>query len=386
MVKKKALCLLLITAFFISPTLLSQTDVSEFEKRLAKISEEINGLKAKMEAEEKKEQTILSNLENIGFKKRLIKKEISLFNIQLEKTTKELNALKEKIRPLKQKLDKEKQSIEKTLVTIFKFGKLNFLEFMLRAKDIKVFLSESKNLSLLAQYQDKIIAEYMTTYNKLMEAEEQLEIKNQETSQLIQKARGKKSELDVQEKNNRTLIKRIENNKKTFLQAIKEQEERAAQLQTLMDKILKEEIIFPFSFIPLYEKKGELPWPLEGDIVTTFGVKRNLRFNTRTKSNGIEISPRKKDTVIKSVHSGKVAFADYFKGYGNLIIIDHGLTYYTLYGHCSEFFIEKGDMINAEQPIAIVGDFGSLKGVTLYFEIRHKVKPENPLNWLERKR
>lgn len=384
MFKKKALCLLVVIALFLCPQLISQTDVSEFEKRLKKISAEIKELKAKIEKEEKKELTILSNLERIGFKKRIIKKEISYLNIQLEKTNRELLSLKETILSLKQKLDQERQSMEKTLVTIYKFGKLNFIEFMLQAKDINVFLSESKNLSLLAKYQDNIISEYLDTFNQLEAAEKELERKTEETSQLIQKARQKKRELDVQERKNRALIRQIEKNKKAHLQAIQEREERAEQLQILMDKIIKEEIIFPFPFIPLYEKKGGLPWPIEGKIVTTFGLKKHPRFNTKTKSNGIEIAPIKKDVIIKAVHSGKVAFADYFKGYGNLVIIDHGMTYYSLYGHCSEFLVEKGDLVNAEQPIAVVGDFGSLKGITLYFEIRFKTKPENPLQWLKK--
>lgn len=384
MSNKKALCPLFVITLLLSSQLISQTDVTEFEKRLEKISEEIKELKAKIEIEEKKELTILSNLERIGFKKRLIRKEISFLNIQLEKTNKELVSLKETILPLKQKLDQERQSMEKTLITIYKFGKLNFIEFMLQAKDINIFLSESKNLSLLAKYQDNIISEYLDTFNQLKTAEQDLERKTEETSQLIQKARQKKRELDVQERKNRSLIRQIEKNKKIFLQSIREREERAEQLQILMDKIIKEKIIFPFPFIPLYEKKGMLPWPIEGKIVTTFGVKRHPKFNTKTKSNGIEIAPVIKDVIIKAVHSGKVAFADYFRGYGNLVIIDHGMTYYSLYGHCSDFLVEKGDLVNAEQPIAVVGDFGSLKGITLYFEIRFKTKPENPLQWLKK--
>jgi septal ring factor EnvC (AmiA/AmiB activator) len=102
-------------------------------------------------------------------------------------------------------------------------------------------------------------------------------------------------------------------------------------------------------------------------------------------NNGIEIAPLKNDTTVRSVHAGKVAYADYFQGYGNLIIIDHGMTYYSLYGHCAEFLVNKGDWITAGQPIALAGDSGSLAGLSLYFEIRFKTKPLNPLQWLSRR-
>ena len=67
------------------------------------------------------------------------------------------------------------------------------------------------------------------------------------------------------------------------------------------------------------------------------------------------------------------------------LIIDHGMSYYSLYGHCADFLVNKGDPVKGEQPIAMVGDIGSLKGATLYFEIRYKTKPLNPLQWLKRR-
>jgi septal ring factor EnvC (AmiA/AmiB activator) len=101
-------------------------------------------------------------------------------------------------------------------------------------------------------------------------------------------------------------------------------------------------------------------------------------------NNGIEISAEK-DTPVKAIHDGFVVYCDYFRGYGNLIIIDHGLAYYSLYGHCSDFLVEKGDIVRTGQPIALVGDSDSLVGPALYFELRFKTKPLNPLKWLKRR-
>jgi len=270
-------------------------------------------------------------------------------------------------------------------VSVYKFGKFNFLEFLLQSKDFKTLLSESKNLTLLAQYQDEVISDYLNTLAQLKAAEEKQKRKTEELSQLIQKARRKRRELEEQERNNRNLIREIGRNKKAHTQTIQELKERAEQLEILIRKLVKEGRVFPFPFIPLYEKKGRLPWPIGGEIITKFGRQRHPVFRTVTVNNGIEISPRGSEVIIKSIHSGKVVYADYFKGYGNLIIIDHGMTYYSLYGHCEEFLVEKGDLIKVEQPIAVVGDFGSLKGISLYFEIRFKRKPLSPLQWLKRR-
>jgi septal ring factor EnvC (AmiA/AmiB activator) len=102
-------------------------------------------------------------------------------------------------------------------------------------------------------------------------------------------------------------------------------------------------------------------------------------------NNGIEIAPPQDARIVRSIHPGKVIYADYFQGYGNLLIVDHGLNFYSLYGHCAEFLVNKGDLVRSEQPIAIAGDSGSLKGLSLYFEIRSKAKPLDPLQWLKRR-
>jgi septal ring factor EnvC (AmiA/AmiB activator) len=358
-------------------------DVSEFQERLAKISQQIEQLRLKIEEEEKKESTTLSRLGRIGFNKGLIKKEISLYAIQLEKANKELSSLNKSILELKAKLEEERQSIEKILITTYKFGRFNFLQFMLQAENVGTFISENKNLTLLAQYQEKIISNYTENLDQLEKAEKELQAKKKEASRLIKNAEKKRKELLAQERKNRALITEIKKNKKLHLQTLDELKVRAQQLLILIERLLKEEISIPINIIPLYEKKGELPWPIEGKVTTKFGLQRHPQFKTTTMNNGIEISPRKNYVIVRSIHPGKVVYSDYFQGYGNLIIIDHGMSYYSLYGHCSEILVKKGDLVKAEHPIALVGDIGSFEGDSVYFEIRFKTKPLNPLQWLK---
>lgn len=373
----------IILMLIISLDAYGQQDVSEFQERLAKISQQIEQLRLKIEEGEKKESTTLSQLERIGFNKGLIKKEISLYAIQLEKANRELSSLNKSIPELEAKLDEEKQSIEKILITTYKFGKFNFLQFMLQAENVGALISENKNLTLLAQYQGKIISNYMENLDQLETAEKELQTKKKGASRLIKNAEKKRKELQTQERKNRALITEIKKNKKLHLQTLEELKVRAQQLLILIEKLLKEEISFPINLIPLYEKKGKLPWPIEGKVTTEFGLQRHPQFKTTTMNNGIEISPRKNYVIVRAIHPGKVVYSDYFQGYGNLIIVDHGMSYYSLYGHCSDILVKKGDLVKAEHPIALVGDIGSLEGDSVYFEIRFKTKPLNPLQWLK---
>jgi septal ring factor EnvC (AmiA/AmiB activator) len=363
----------------------SQQDLSEYEKRLIAITEQMTDIRNKIEVEEKRKTSVLSRLNSIGLNKTLIKKELSLYNTQMKKADKELLSLQENIPILEEKLQKEKESIGKILVALYKFGKFSYLDFLLQVEDVSHLITESKNLTLLAQSQDRIILDYLTTLTELQTSKESLETKKQEISQLIKKAKEKRQDYSDQEKKYQSLLREIDGNKETHLKMLGELKDRAEQLQNLVKRLQREEISLPYTLVPLYEKKGSLPWPLSGRIVTRFGDSRHRRFNTITQNNGIEISPQK-DTVVKAIHAGRVAYTDYFEGYGYLVIIDHGLKYFSLYGHLgSEFLVKKGDFVKEGQPIATVGEFGSLKEETLYFEIREKTDPVNPLQWLKRR-
>jgi len=85
------------------------------------------------------------------------------------------------------------------------------------------------------------------------------------------------------------------------------------------------------------------------------------------------------------VYDGKVVYADWFKGYGQVIIVSHGDNYHTLYGNLSEIFYKRGDIITKGEPIGRVGQSGQSEEPTLYFEIRYKGKPVDPERWLKKK-
>jgi len=125
--------------------------------------------------------------------------------------------------------------------------------------------------------------------------------------------------------------------------------------------------------------KGALPWPGQGKLMVRFGTNFNDDLGTRYESQGIEIS-QAPGTPIHAVASGKVVFAKPFRGFGNLLILDHGGGYYTLYAQASQLVKKVGEMVTAGDKVGISG-FGDSK--TIYFEIRQRGTPLDPLQWLK---
>jgi septal ring factor EnvC (AmiA/AmiB activator) len=125
-----------------------------------------------------------------------------------------------------------------------------------------------------------------------------------------------------------------------------------------------------------------LSLPAAGPIVDRFGKHKHPEFNSFTFNNGITIAaPLNAD--IRSVYEGEVIFAEKFKGYGNMVIIDHGGGFFTLYAHAARIVKKVGSKVGKNEVVAHVGDTDSNRGAQLYFEIRYQGKPVDPGPWLQ---
>ena len=129
-------------------------------------------------------------------------------------------------------------------------------------------------------------------------------------------------------------------------------------------------------------RKGQLPYPTSGIVEVGFGKVVNPRFNTVTVQKGIDI--RAADGAeVRSIGTGSVVFSGWLKGYGNLVIVDHGSNFHSLYAHLSNSQVDVGNEVEEGETIGQVGDTGSLKGSYLYFEIRKSGQAVDPLPWLK---
>jgi septal ring factor EnvC (AmiA/AmiB activator) len=127
--------------------------------------------------------------------------------------------------------------------------------------------------------------------------------------------------------------------------------------------------------------KGKTPQPVAGRVRAGFGRQTDPEFKTQTLRTGIEISAPAGTSVL-SVASGRVLFAGWFRGYGQMVIVDHGAGDLSVSGYLDEVLVAAGDSVAAGQPIGAVGETGSASGPGLYFEIRHDGKAVDPALWL----
>lgn len=129
---------------------------------------------------------------------------------------------------------------------------------------------------------------------------------------------------------------------------------------------------------PFKALRAKLPWPAQGKVGRHFG---DSIAHGKLRQNGILINT-KSEADVSAVHHGRVVFANWLRGFGLMAIIDHGDGYMSLYGHNSSLLVNPGDWVTTGQPIAVAGRSGGADTPGVYFEIRHRGKPQNPEKWL----
>ncbi|HIP52713.1 MAG TPA: hypothetical protein EYH03_01700, partial [Chromatiales bacterium] len=161
------------------------------------------------------------------------------------------------------------------------------------------------------------------------------------------------------------------------LEELRQDEKR---LQRLIDRLQQTLADIPVNVEespPFAKRAGKLAWPVKGRLAIRFGAPRKLG---KLRWEGVFISARE-GREVKAIHHGRVAFADWLRGYGLLIIVDHGDDYMTLYGHNQVLFRETGEWVAPGEVIALAGESGGQSRSGVYFGIRHKGKPVDPIRW-----
>jgi septal ring factor EnvC (AmiA/AmiB activator) len=267
------------------------------------------------------------------------------------------------------------------------------LPLILSGEDPTARASVIRQLGSLAALDARLIQEYRVTTDGLADRKGREEARRNELAVLRADTKREQAEVDREAGRRRVLLAKVRDERAYHERMVGELTEASRRLEAFIrDLQAKQRRLakVPPSRTPATPGagfgalRGRLPWPADGRIVTGFGTQVHPRFGTRTQRNGVDIEAVE-GTEVAAVFPGTVVYTGWFKGYGNLIILDHGSDYYTLYAHVAEIRVKEGDDVRQGQHIGTVGDTGSLAGPRLYFEVRYQGKPQDPEQWLRQR-
>jgi septal ring factor EnvC (AmiA/AmiB activator) len=374
------------------------TDMQKMQSGVAQTKKELGGVKKQIQEEKqrikdihKRESSVISQLNDLDRSLSKREKELKALNQQLKVVDRKVQKANEDLQYLNQTITSQETFLAGRLVALYKFGDAGMPQVLFSSRSYEEFLSSRRYLASILGQDRQLIEDYHKRQAFIGKYREQLKGDERELQRLKKTTEQKRAEIQRDHSEKGRLLDSVRDEKRIHLAALKDLEAASAQLQALIDRLekdlrakAKEEIfISPSKGFGTF--RGKLAFPVEGKILSTFGKNENPKFNTFTLQKGIEIRAPM-GTEIRAVYNGRVLYSDWFKGYGKILIIDHGEGYYTLSGHASTLLKNVGEDVQRGEVVALVGDTGSLKGPCLYFEIRQRGKPLDPLEWLAHSR
>ncbi len=360
-------------------------------KKIEKEKQELERLKAQIEERRKrakeaakKERSILWNLEEIDYRLGIMRKELRLLDWQLKEKERDIVSINSEIISLKGEIDKKKGLLKNRFRAAFKHRKGGYLQVLFASRDYSTLMRRYKYMGLIIDKEAELINGYRENLERISSKKIELEKGRQEILYYKKNLTSKEDEIRAEREKKTALLQEVRSEKEQYNSLVKELEESASELRAMIDQLSRKKEPPPLLYGRFKEAKGRLKWPVDGNVAGYFGKQRHPKFNTYIIRKGIDIAA-KEGEGIKGVYSGKVAYADWFRGYGMLIILEHSDGYYTVYGNASRLLVSVGDSVSANQVIAEVGDSGVSRQGNLYFEIRYMGDPQDPMQWLTRR-
>jgi septal ring factor EnvC (AmiA/AmiB activator) len=386
-----ALCLTMTTALALGPVLAAghaqepaapaagPRPAARAPQSAAAIRERLRLLKAESDGLHTQQRTLLVDLRRLDLDRQLKA-------AQIEETESTIGGLEVSVADKSQRIARTeaalaaaKPAIKERILRIHKLGRLGYTRLLLDMENARTFQRTARVVSLLARRDRAQLDRHGALITTLRTERARLETERKTTEEMRARLVREQQALGHAIAAQGARVKEIEERRDLNEQLAAELIAAQERLNTSVGRLT----LTPTAGLPgARATVGRYDWPLTGDIQTRFGRQQSSRFGTEIARNGIEIAAEA-GSAVKAIDAGKVAYADLFSGFGQLVILDHGQKTYSLYGHLSAMAVQRGGAVERGQAVGSSGTTPT--GVpAVYFELRIDGKPVDPVQWLKR--
>ncbi len=364
-----------------------QAQIDKYKERQKNLQLEINKGRQEVKAFSRQESDTIDRLNRIEQSLNKSKKRAAELAQEIKSIDEKISVALTASEKLKQRIQTNEKYVAQRLVAVYKMNRLGKFHLLASAGSMHEFIQRKAALEHILAYDARIRRELVQDQADLKEVLVNLKAHKSRKKTRAAEYEAQNKLMSRERSARKRLLADIRSQKALELAAIDALSQAADDLDGKIKSLNSHrEAVGAEKNIPqlaFSAYKGLLIRPVKGKIISLFGPYKNQKYNITNFRSGIDIKADKGEPI-RSVFQGKVLYSNWFKGYGNMIIIDHGNNYYTIYAHLEETFKSKGDVVETREVIATVGDTGSMEGAKLYFEVRHHGKPLNPLVWLKK--
>lgn len=352
------------------------------EQQVNELKEEIAAQSQALEGLGQREQEILNDLDAVQREMAEVKSELARLREEKEAVGRAVAETQKRIEALRSQLDAKREYAERRLVALYKIRRLGELNLLVSAESMQELISRKAFLEKILDYDQSVVSGLLEKQAKLNSMLAALNEHKQREARLERDHQRMLEALDKNRAERERLLAAIRDRKENRMVTLKYLKDQAERLEETLERLEKKTEFQPEKERSFTAYRGLLKMPVDGKIVSRYGKYIEPRSGAPNFRNGIEIGSRP-GTPVKAVFDGQAIYADWLKGYGNVVIIAHGEDYHTVYAHAQEVFLHRGESVAEGDVIATVGDSGTLSGAALYFEIRHDGDPINPMEWID---
>jgi len=365
------------------------TDKIEKERKaLGQLKDQIEETRKQADEAGKKRESLLQGIQTLDERVVHYRQAHQEISRKLRKKDQEIEVINTQLAGLRVSVRERQDAILARLRVQYMEGRFGYWKTLLASGSYGDFQRRLQYLSAVSERDYALMGTFRADMIRMEQAERLREEARVGMLSYKQSTEKQLAEMKSVKKEKKVYLTKITHQKESYEHALQELERSASRIDSLLRELEQRRraaaVRPPTGVIAPRGVKGALPWPADGSIISFFGRQKHATFNTYVERRGIEIKTVE-GSAIHAVMPGSVVYADWLKGYGLVIILDHANGFFSLYAHASKILVTVGAQVGAGQAIGETGDTGMTGENTLYFELRQGAEPLDPLQWLARR-
>ena len=353
---------------------------AEGSAELERLREAVANSRERVEKNVAAERSLLGDLE--GLDRRLARIDEDLIGAQARAAKAEttLGRIEGERFETGERLSRGRAAMGRRVAALYKTGETGSVRVLFSSESPWDWLSRASTLRALIDYDRRLLASTLEASQDLRRMGQAAETAAEERDRALEAVAGRHELLARERVEKRELLARVRLDGDRERALLSESESAARALESALERMSRQRGRAPDRG-GLAARKGRLKAPVSASVRAPFGRVTDPRFGTQTFRKGVEFDADR-GVSVRAVALGEVRYADWFRGYGRMVILDHGEGYFSVYGHLDRIGVRVGQWVNESQAVGVVGDTGSLEGPGLYFELRRGSQPLDPSQWL----
>lgn len=349
------------------------------EKKRSDLAKQVQDYRKQIKEMGAKVEGLLTKVNTLQQDESIARQELTVLELQNQKIQENINVLDENMKDQRVKIDELSKQMEERILDIYKYGQSGTMRTLFASRSVFEAVETAHLLKLVTRRDEDILSQLQERVQNLDMSRQTMDAQQNRLREKTQAVQDQRDKYNKNIKETNSFIKSIQKQKALAEKAVKEAEEAqkaaGAMIAALQRKKSK-------SYLPS-GKGSKFDWPVRGPLASPFGNRIHPILKRKIFHSGIDIAAPN-GTPVKAPAAGEVIYDGWLRGYGRVVVLNHGQGYSTLYAHLSASLVKEGQEVKPGAVIARVGRTGNVTGYHLHFEVRIYGTPANPIKYLKK--